>query len=448
MASVYDPHHHVSSISARPAEPTLASSLIDSSTLDVSFDGLNRSSLLETSSHSSEVLRTGSGSLDDALGKTFQHGRVVAFSSETSSPRDDLTETLLVDCLTKDPQSEIAIIDTTGNFDVMGLYTRILRRLEKEPNLLPVAEQVENAGREEEKERVAAGILDRVRIMRVFDFVGMREAVGELRDGLEGRSKSNDEVIATVNADQKIDSPLPRKRTEVADSEDEDEELEKSDDEMLFDTETSTADPAPVPEPATSPPTQAKQHHSPIPPIQSRIKAILVDNLAHVLNPVLKKDAVSANTLATTFLTALSDLTHSHSLHTILLNPCTAPRAVSPSRQAVIHSAPQQQGMSVSQQSYTPQPPPPPSIFSSNAAVPALMNLLGRFTDTHVLLMMMPRKKMDARVYYADTEGRERGKRRGVEMVGVIEIVADRWGDRVGAWEAFDTRSFGRLKGV
>jgi hypothetical protein len=62
--------------------------------------------------------------------------------------------------------------------------------------------------------------------------------------------------------------------------------------------------------------------------------------------------------------------------------------------------------------------------------------------------MMMPRKKMDARVYYADTEGRERGKRRGVEMVGVIEIVADRWGDRVGAWEAFDTRSFGRLKGV
>lgn len=55
---------------------------------------------------------------------------------------------------------------------------------------------------------------------------------------------------------------------------------------------------------------------------------------------------------------------------------------------------------------------------------------------------------MDARVYYADTGGRERGKRRGVEMVDVAEIVADRWGDRVGAWEAFDMRSVGEIEGV
>lgn len=446
MASVCDPHQHVSRTSARPVEPILASSLVDPSTLDVFFGGLIRSTPLETSSHTPEVLRTGSGSLDDALGKTFQRGRVVAFSSETSSPRDDLTKTLLVDCLTKDSESEIAVIDTTGNFDVMGLYTWILRRLEKEPEI--VVRQVENVGVEQEKERVAAGILDRVRIMRVFDFVGMREAVGELRDGLEGQSRSNDEVMKTVNADRKTDSPLPRKRTEVADSEDEDEELEKSDDEMLFDTETSTVDPAPAPEPATSSSTQAQQRHPPTPPTQSKIKAILVDNLAHVLNPVLKKDAVSANTLATTFLAALSNLTHSHSLHTILLNPCTAPRGVSPSRQAVTHPAPQQPGISAPQQSYIPQPPPPPSIFSSNAAVPALMNLLGRFTDTHVLLTMMPRKKMDARVYYADTGGRERRKRRGVEMVGVVEIVADRWDDRVGSWEAFDIGSMGEIEGV
>lgn len=446
MTSVRDPHQHVSRISARPAEPILASSLVDPSALDVCFDRLNHSTLLETSSNTHEVLRTGSGSLDDALGKTFQRGRVVAFSSETSSPRDGLTKTLLVDCLTKDSESEIAVIDTTGNFDVMGLYTRILRRLEKEPDIL--VRQVENVSVEQEKERVAAGILDRVRIMRVFDFVGMREAVGELRDELEGQSRSNDEVIKTVNADRKTDPPLPRKRTEVADSEDEDEELEKSDDEMLFDTETSTADPAPVPEPATSPSPQAEQHHPPTPPTQSKIKAILVDNLAHVLNPVLKKDAVSANTLATIFLTALSNLTHSHSLHTILLNPCTAPRAVSPSRQAATHSALQQQGISAPQQSYMPQPLPPPSIFSSNAAVPALMNLLSRFTDTHILLTMVPRREMDARVYYADTGGRERGKRRGVEIVGVVEIVADRWGDRVGAWGAFDMRSVGEIEGV
>ena len=55
---------------------------------------------------------------------------------------------------------------------------------------------------------------------------------------------------------------------------------------------------------------------------------------------------------------------------------------------------------------------------------------------------------MDARVYYADTGGRERRKRRGVEMVGVVEIVADRWDDRVGSWEAFDIGSMGEIEGV
>ena len=64
------------------------------------------------------------------------------------------------------------------------------------------------------------------------------------------------------------------------------------------------------------------------------------------------------------------------------------------------------------------------------------------------MLTMMPRRKMDARVYYADTGGRERGKRRGVEMVGVVEVVADRWGDKVGAWKAFNMRSVGEIEGV
>lgn len=52
----------------------------------------------------------------------------------------------------------------------------------------------------------------------------------------------------------------------------------------------------------------------------------------------------------------------------------------------------------------------------------------------------MPRRKMDARVYYADMGGRERGKRRGVGTVGVLEIIADRWGGQVGAWGVFDER--------
>jgi hypothetical protein len=42
---------------------------------------------------------------------------------------------------------------------------------------------------------------------------------------------------------------------------------------------------------------------------------------------------------------------------------------------------------------------------------------------------------MDARIHYSDTG--ESGKKRGVEMVGVLEVVSDRWEGRSGAWGTF-----------
>lgn len=53
------------------------------------------------------------------------------------------------------------------------------------------------------------------------------------------------------------------------------------------------------------------------------------------------------------------------------------------------------------------------------------------------MVSRMPRGKMDARVYYADAEGRERARRKGMEMVGVLEMIGDRWDGRVGAWGVF-----------
>ncbi|KAF3006592.1 hypothetical protein E8E13_007059 [Curvularia kusanoi] len=454
MAAVHDLHQHMDRNLARPAEPLLATSLIDSSALGICFDELDILAIPGHSSTDPEILKTSSTDLDEALETTIQSGRVVAFSSETSSPRDDLARTLLVDCLVRDSERLAAVIDTTGNFDVMGLYTRILERLGQEPEIIAkLGGQVETDGMEQERERIAAGVLDRVRIMRVLDFVGIREAVEELRDGLEGRpmdSESEEEVRAPVEADRATATPLLQKRTEVADSEDEDETLEVSEDEMLFDTEPSGAGSATVQAPAIPPPEQQSRQHdqSTTPQPQSKLKFILIDNLAHVLTPLLEKDAAPANTMAIAFLTALSNLTRVYALHTILMNSCTVPRVVSPSRQPASNSTAQQQGVLVPQQSYTPQPPPPPSIFSSITAIPALMGLLGRFADAHVLLTMMPRGKLDARVYYADTGGRDRGKRRGVEMVTVVEVFADRWGGSVGAWGCLNMKGDGKGEGA
>jgi hypothetical protein len=56
-----------------------------------------------------------------------------------------------------------------------------------------------------------------------------------------------------------------------------------------------------------------------------------------------------------------------------------------------------------------------------------------------LLVERMPRRKADARVAYGDG-GLAGGKVRvgkGVEMVGVVEVVADRYDRRGGAWGTF-----------
>lgn len=439
MATVQILPTHAST-KARPADPLLASSIIDSAALDTILANLNLPSTTASSTDNTNVLRTGVKSVDDALGPTLQSGRVIALSSEKGSQRDDLAKTLLADCLIRCVDGFVAVVDTTGNFDVVGLYAQILKRLEREPEEL--TRKNGGAGGDDmylKKEDVAAKALDRVKIMRVFDFVGVREAVGELRDGLEGRAKRSDsnrvqegrrdvkESTTPVEAVTVQHQP-PSKKTEIADSEDEDEneDLEALDDDMLLDIKPPTPDPDPAPTPTSTS----------TPPPLPHLKLLLIDNLAHILLPLLKKDSSPTTTLATTFLTTLADLTRTHALHTLLLNPCNPTRSPSPLRKPAVADAPP----APQQQSYVsaPLPPPSPSVFSSQVAVPALLGLMARFADAHVLVGELPRRKMDARVYYADTGGRERGKRRGVEMVGVCEVVSDRWGGRVGAWGSLE----------
>jgi hypothetical protein len=226
---------------------------------------------------------------------------------------------MLVDSLFKYPESMAAIVDSTGNFDVLGVYTTILERLKRDSDLL----QKMKAKEEEAIEEVAARALDRVKIMRVFDFVGVREAIGEIRDGLERRNKPDRQTTNTPKQTSMISKPAtPKrptpepltpeqqpKRTAVADSEDEDE-----DEEMLFDTTAISREliPAPAvqevePEPELkSPPQsentirqQAEQQEADQP--LSPVKFILIDNIAQVLNPLLKKDYLQG-TLPLTFL--------------------------------------------------------------------------------------------------------------------------------------------------
>jgi len=135
-------------------------------------------------------------------------------------------------------------------------------------------------------EEVAAIVLDRVKIMRVFDFEGVREAVGEIKTELEREEDDEAQkknIVDPVGGEGKGPvKPEKAKRTYVPDSEDEEDYEE---DEMLFGTRTTTntiVAPNIGPQPTSKPLEQQR----------GAVKFILIDTLTQVINPLLKKDYI------------------------------------------------------------------------------------------------------------------------------------------------------------
>jgi hypothetical protein len=138
------------------------------------------------------------------------------------------------------------------------LHQTILWRLEIRKSI--------NQTSTEDVESTAENALERVKIMRVFDFVGMSEAVNEVRADLEA-SKSHEDTLVEPQ-------PVEPIRQEIPDSEDED-------DDMLLDWE----------------PTQQPKEGDAIlkPPSNEsddKMGLLLIDNIYHVVNPLLKGNYV------------------------------------------------------------------------------------------------------------------------------------------------------------
>lgn len=73
--------------------------------------------------------------------------------------------------------STATLIDASGNFDVLGLYKSIVARLSQANGF--------KGERHEVTVKRATLMLDRVRIMRVFDYEGVVEGVDEMGDELD-----------------------------------------------------------------------------------------------------------------------------------------------------------------------------------------------------------------------------------------------------------------------
>ncbi|KAK3622823.1 hypothetical protein LTR56_021955 [Elasticomyces elasticus] len=245
---------------AMAAEPILASTLWT----------LHRVPLAPTvTSSQSKKLPTGHRSLDNTLGGGLDHGRLSCLSAEAESGTSDIMQAVLISHLLSAPNATATVIDTTLAFDLRNLHGKLVRVL-----------QVQGKDGAE-----AMGVLKRLTIMKVFDFIGLTESVTEFREALEFEDAS-------------APRGEPPPRGTVADSEDEDDMLDEP-----------------------TPPSM-----STLPKVPSlRVPSLLViDSISQAAAPLLKSNHVQGQALLTSFMRSLAHLTRTYGLCTLLLNGVTS----------------------------------------------------------------------------------------------------------------------------
>ena len=251
--------------------------------------------------------------------------------------------------------------------------------------------------------------------MRVFDFVGLTEAVGELRNELEHQRQ-----------DSLSGLPAQKSRLEIPDSEDEDDAMLFGGTEVLSPKESAN--------------DREPSHRS-----SDRQWLLIIDNIAHIMSPLLKNNYVQGHVLLTTFFRSLAKLSQDHDICTILNNNVVAKRAgPNISRTMPISSEPQPQlgTQSVPEQYHFQDHP---SIFASTTFRPALGKTFASFIDLHLLLSVLPRTKQDARILYGAQSNHAFQK---VKFAHVLEVMTDRWDSRMGRWAAFYVDDNMNLKGM
>ncbi|KAK8167456.1 hypothetical protein BC567DRAFT_210776 [Phyllosticta citribraziliensis] len=259
-----------------------------------------------------EKTRTGCTAVDEAL-----RGGVEGFIAVTGDKGSGCTAlgfALLSSHLISSPTAHATLIDTAGTFDVGRLYATILSHVRQRRRLaraqlrnqtatsaLTPQEQkqrqadsdaVGEGGEEEE----AARVLDRVKYARVFDFVGMVDAVTEVRELLEAPTRREEggereeepsvEKVALQEPGKEAERRgLKRIRSDVTHIDDTDDEVDSEDDAdaMVLDATGEEAEPE----------AQALGEEAPLVSDGGTGEGmIVVDCISHIVSPMMKTNHV------------------------------------------------------------------------------------------------------------------------------------------------------------
>ena len=296
------------------AEPVLASALWASerSKSAAASPALGRSS---------EALRIGVKGIDDILQCSIRSGLVTCMSACPGSGERELCVAIIAAHLLSSPRAVATVIDSVSSFDIRKVHQVVLSHVQQNEN----------------PSQAALSVLDRLKIMKVFDFEGLADAVSEFRRSLEHTSS------LPAGGRSQVSGVKPS----IADSEDEDEALE-------------SVQPAGG---TTAPESDLASAHAP------QVGFLLIDNISQVISPLVKSNYTQGQALLMTFMRSLSHLTKSYALSTLLINSTT---------------------------SFAKFKEESPSAFASCASRPLLGKSLTHLLDSHLLVHQTPKRSIEA----------------------------------------------------
>lgn len=340
---------------------------------------------------------------------------------------------VLVTHLLSKSDSQAAIIDTTGTFDVLRLYQIIAYRI-KSKQAADIAAATSNVNPKifhadpnaNNLDATASQVLDRVKIMRVFDFVGVSEAISELRDDIRNAEKDQQSAAAWAAE--------PTQMTHVADSQAD----EGGEDIMLFDDASDSE-------------TISSLKLEPV-------GLVIIDNITSSVSPVLKSSYVQGRSdltmfsdrfaymktgqaILTSFLRSLSRFSEDSNVASILINNAATTRQTHLSFHGLAQlnrseHLPQVTFVDDPLGGLKPNFLDQASIFASTTAQPSLGKTFTSLVDCHVLLSTLPKRKKDAEILVGCKGG-------NAEVVNVLEVLSEKGCDGQGRWAAFETAGAG-----
>ncbi|RMZ11766.1 hypothetical protein D0864_00897 [Hortaea werneckii] len=319
-------------------------------------------------------LGTGSTNLDRILNGGLEHGNIHCVSATPSGGARELMSSILVAHLLTQDDATATLIDVALSFDIKTLHRELIRQL--------------HASGKDGKD--ALKILEKLRIMKAFDCVGLTECVAEMRQQLD--------YERFESGSQHKGPPKPPGKGTISDSE--------SDDDELLDNEPTSLGQSELPESETG-----QQER-----LSRRSNLLIIDTISKPFTPLLKNNHTHGQAMLASFMRSLRHLTTSHDLATLLLNTVTD---FDKTREEA------------------------PSMFSSCTARPALGRGFCNLVDTHLLVHEEAKSAQDAKLMMM-SKGASGGQK-GLPA-NVIEVLSDRYEGRVGRWAAFEVGEDGRLK--